>query len=271
MNFLKGLLWILALPFVVFYILFMMLTAKLMANSYKKDPESIPLKDRYKKVNTILSAIFYLIAIKPKIENREMLFDKTMLYVGNHKSNIDPLVIFSILYKAGINVTFVAKKELEKSFFSPLFDLIDTIYIDRNNLRQVAKTIELQKNMVKETGRGLVIFPEGTRMIEEDFGDFKPGALTSAYETKASIQPFAIANDIGCLELKDKKNNKLPHRNLLVPREVIVSFLNPINSFDYMNINKEITMKKIRGLILNEYLRLKKVYKLKSYDQFANK
>lgn len=258
MNFWKGVLWIIAYPFVGIYLLIQLLFAKLMSNKYKKDPETINADERYKRVMSIINPLLFLKNIEVKIEDKENLVIKNLLYIGNHKSNGDPIFLLKAIYKlASLNITFVAKKELEKSFLAPIFNLLDVIFIDRNNLRQIASTIASQEKILKEDNRGLVIFPEGTRVFNDSFNEFKAGALTPAYNTAASIMPFVIVNSAGSFDSKDENNNRFK-RNYFIQKQVTVSFLKPINYFEYVNISKESLMKRIQANIYEKYVEINK-------------
>lgn len=253
MNFFKNLLWFVAYPFVALYIIVQMILAAIMAKKYKNDPEAVNVNDRYKKIMAIIDAVLYLKNIKVDLIGKENVSIKSMLYIGNHKSNGDPLVLLKALYQISPhNVRFVAKIELQKSFLKFLFNLIDVIYIDRNNLRQAISTIDEQVNALKQTYRGLVIFPEGTRNFSHEFNEFKSGTLTAAYNTLSSIQPFVIFNSQGSFESKDDKKQKL-RNNPFKTQHIKVSFLEPIHSFNYINVNKNILMRRIQTNIKKNY------------------
>ncbi|MCV3734006.1 1-acyl-sn-glycerol-3-phosphate acyltransferase [Ureaplasma miroungigenitalium] len=260
MNFLKAVWWIMSSPFVFFYVIWQMLFAKLLANKYKKNPEEVSEADRYKKVSKILHAIMWILNVKVKVENERFLTNRNMFYVGNHKSNIDALALFLALEKHSLqNVTFVAKIELQKSFFAPLFDLIDVVYVDRKNLRQILGTMKQQENLLKARSRGLAVFPETKRNHSDEFFAFQPAALTPAYNTASAIQPFVIGNSINTIDRYDN-NNKRMRRNFAKAKNLYVSFLKPFNSYDYVNIDKQIIMRNIEKKIVDEYTRLKNVH-----------
>ncbi|MCV3743309.1 1-acyl-sn-glycerol-3-phosphate acyltransferase [Ureaplasma sp. ES3154-GEN] len=260
MKFLKALGWFLSYPFVAIYLLVQMLFAKLLANKYKKNPEDITEADRYKRVSKALRALMWLLNVKVETTNEIFLSNRSMLYVGNHKSNIDALALFLALEQHSLqNITFIGKIELQKSFFAPLFNLIDVVYVNRKDLRQILKTMKTQETLLKEHTRGLVVFPETKRNHSDDFFPFQAATLTPAYNTASAIQPFVVGNSINTIDKHDN-NKKRFRRNFFKTKTVYVSFLKPYNSYDYLDIDKKILMKNIEQKIIDEYARLKNVY-----------
>lgn len=258
MKFFRNLLWAISLPFVAVYLLVLIGLARLTAKRYLNDKDSVDLYERYNKVMRIVNGILYLKNIKVEVHNTDFkIANKPMLYVGNHKSNGDALVLLKALHKRSMQcISFVAKVELKKSFLAPLFDLLDVVYIDRNNLRQIITTIPDQEALLKDTNRGLVIFPEGTRNFSDEFNEFKAGALTPAYSTKTTIQPFTILNSAGSFDSKDHNNKR--YKKLWWNQKVIeIKFLDPINAVKYMNINKEKMIKQVQNNIKSTYDELK--------------
>lgn len=248
MKFFRNLLWAISLPFVAIYLLILIGLAKLTAKRYLDDKDSVDLYERYNKVMRIVNGILYLKNIKVEVHNTDFkIANKPMLYVGNHKSNGDALVLLKALHKKSMQcVSFVGKKELKKGFLTPLFNLLDVVYIDRDNLRQIISTLPNQEALLKDANRGLVIFPEGTRNFSDEFNEFKAGALTAAYNTKATIQPFAISNSAGSFDSKDNSNKK--YKKLWWNQKVIhIQFLEPINAVEYININKEKMIKQVQN------------------------
>ena len=89
---------------------------------------------------------------------------------------------------------YVAKKELDNIFLlSDSMRLIQCQFMDRTDVRQSVKVISAAAKSVKE-GHLMVIFPEGTRMIQAEIGSFKAGSFKLAQKAKADIIPVTIYN-----------------------------------------------------------------------------
>jgi 1-acyl-sn-glycerol-3-phosphate acyltransferase len=132
---------------------------------------------------------------------------KPMLFICNHKSQIDPIVLMKLMYEAP-NLTFysfIAKRELAKrKIISRVMDLVDTIYLDRSNLRQTYEVYESQKKAINQ-GRSVVVFIEGKRVYEDKMGEFKSAALKVAYKCLVPIAPIVTYGTSGLID-SDKSN-----------------------------------------------------------------
>lgn len=136
--------------------------------------------------------------------------DKAVLYVGNHRSYFDILIIYSLV--PGLT-GFVAKKEMEKiPFLSTWMKLMNCLFLDRDDIKQGLKTILEGINRLKN-GISICIFPEGTRNKNEDetkLLEFKEGSLKMAEKSGCPIVPIAMNHNSEIFEdhfPKIKKTN----------------------------------------------------------------
>ncbi len=74
-------------------------------------------------------------------------------------------------------------------------------------------------NIIKNTNRPLIIFPQGTRVPPEDRSPFKKGAARIYEELKITCQPVAINSGY----VWPKKGYKQPNK------KIVISILSPIN------------------------------------------
>ena len=132
-------------------------------------------------------------SIKTEVIGKENLSNEPFLFVANHQSYFDVMLLMAFIpHKKG----FVAKIEFLKiPFVKKLTDKLNFIFLDRGNLRQnnfaILKGIDILKN-----GHSLVVFPEGTWRWE-DHGTmlpFKRGSFKLATKSGASIIPVSIIN-----------------------------------------------------------------------------
>lgn len=195
MNWKNKYLWMLLLPFISIYLLMRILLAKNKNRKYKKHPEDFLEDEKYDCVYKICKLVLILKNIKPNYEGAESLLNRPQLIIANHRSNLDAVLLFVTIYdKTSVRPIFIAKKELKDTSLNFLFNLIDTIYLDRENPRDFVNVVEKQKNTIIKDKKCLVIFPEGTRNTTDELLDLKPGAFAVAYKTLCPIQIIVLTN-----------------------------------------------------------------------------
>lgn len=145
--------------------------------------------------------------------------DQAVLYIGNHRSAFDIL----LLYVRCHNLTgFVAKKEMDQY---PLLRVwmryLYCLFLDRENIKEGLKTILKAIEYVK-SGVSICIFPEGTRNKSEDELEMLPfhdGSFKIAQKTGCPIIPIALNNTSAMFEDQFPKIN---------PRHVVIEYGKPI-------------------------------------------
>lgn len=180
------------------------------------------------------------------------------LYIANHKSTFDPIILFKYLYEYPQTpyFKFVAKKELNQNdFVSCALKLVDTIFIDRENPRSVIEVYRNQTNMIKER-RSIILFIEGTRIYDIDkIGPFHAGALHIAFNNLCPIVPVVMYGTIGNNGKYDRKENV----KYVKSKKVYVECLPAIKSNDYMTTNINQLSDSLHDLIETKYLRIHKL------------
>lgn len=141
------------------------------------------------KVGRVVVCVFFRVFFKLKINGRENIpaEDERFVICSNHKSNLDPpLVGLAMPFQTG----FMAKEELFK--FKPFGALIKKLgafpirrgKTDFGALRGAIHTVE--------SGRHIVIFPEGGRSHGDRLRKGKTGAVMVAIKARANILPIGI-------------------------------------------------------------------------------
>ncbi len=134
----------------------------------------------------------------------------------NHKSFLDP---FFIGVATRRHVRYMAKTELFKGPLGWLFPRLGAFPVRRGEAD--ADAMETAR-LILEQGGAVVLFPEGTRVIERDaLGSPHHGAGRLALETGAPIIPAAISG-----------TQRLWLGPIPKPRRVQLTFLPPIDSRD---------------------------------------
>jgi len=122
------------------------------------------------------------------LENLNSNFERPYLFVCNHLSNSDGLVLNKVLEKE--EIIFVAGKKLQSNSMTSLgFKIVRSISIVPNSPDKEA--IKKVIGAVKE-GNSILIFPEGTRSRTAKMLEGKKGILLFAKLTNASIVPIGI-------------------------------------------------------------------------------
>jgi putative phosphoserine phosphatase / 1-acylglycerol-3-phosphate O-acyltransferase len=117
--------------------------------------------------------------------------ERPAVFVFNHQSSLDMLVIGSVLRR---DITGVAKKEAARDpRFAPIGLLTDIAYVDRSNTSQAKKALEPAVDKLRE-GISICIAPEGTRSPTPRLGRFKKGAFHIAMQAGVPIVPIVIRN-----------------------------------------------------------------------------
>ena len=145
----------------------------------------------------LMRLLLFFAAVPIKVDGKENL--KTgipTIYIANHASYIDSLILFSIL---PANVAIVGKKELEKwPIIKTLVKKLKFPTVDRLDFTKSLKDTDNLIHLLKE-GRSLAIFPEGTFSYALGLRPFKLGAFKIAVDTKTPICPIALQGTRGYL------------------------------------------------------------------------
>lgn len=115
--------------------------------------------------------------------------DRGYVYVGNHRSHVDPAVVFITIPG---EVRFLIKKE---AFRIPLLSFalrtMGMIEVDRSNPEASARSIDRAVSEI-QAGRSIILFPEGTRSRKPAILPFKKGAFVLAIKAQAPVAPFTL-------------------------------------------------------------------------------
>jgi len=126
-----------------------------------------------------------------EIEGVENLYrERPAVFVFNHQSLLDLLVLAHLLRE---DVVALCKKEMaDTPVVGPLLRQAGTIFVDRSETdqREVLQTA-LE---VLQSGRSLVIAPEGSRSTLGDIQPFKHGAFFIARKAGVPIVPIVLHN-----------------------------------------------------------------------------
>ncbi|MCI5606305.1 MAG: 1-acyl-sn-glycerol-3-phosphate acyltransferase [Treponema sp.] len=158
-----------------------------MKKEYKK-----PSRFWYKNYILAIKTICLQCKVHIHADGLEKLPENThFMFVSNHRSNFDNIVQGVVLKKE--HIAFVSKPEnfkiplARKYIWRNMF-----LPIERNNVRESAKTIIKAVNYLKDDYFSIGIFPEGTRSKDCTLLPFKPGCFKIAEKSGHPIVVCAI-------------------------------------------------------------------------------
>lgn len=110
------------------------------------------------------------------------------LYVANHIGYIDPFLLLM-----NVDGSIVAKAEV---FRWPVIGyaghLVGTIFVNRNEKESRQKTL-LTIRSALESGKSIIVFPEGTTTDGKHTLPFRPRSFEAAQQAGVPVQPVAIS------------------------------------------------------------------------------
>ena len=153
-----------------------------------------PVEEKNRWATRVLRPLFDLtikLYFRLKRVNRDKLSDKPQIFVSNHQSFIDSLVLGSLL-PAGIlyNTVFLAIDwYFKKGILKLLVSHGNVVLIDIN--KNIRKSVEEIAANVK-SGKNVLIFPEGARTKDGKVAEFKKVFAIIAKELNVDVQCLGI-------------------------------------------------------------------------------
>lgn len=135
-----------------------------------------------------------LIGWKFKIEGADNLLTRPAIFVSDHQSSMDIVVLGAVFPK---NCTVTSKKSVK---WIPLLGwfmaLSDTVWIDRSNPNSSHAALNHTGEFIRKNSRSIWIFPEGTRSHKTipELLPFKKGAFHLAVSAQVPIVPVVVSN-----------------------------------------------------------------------------
>lgn len=145
-----------------------------------------------------------------------------VVLVSTHNSHLDPFFCGCAMHR---RIHWMSKLEnFQTPIVRTLFTNLSAFKLDRDN---PSLGWDTAKDLLRQ-GEVIGIFPEGTRSVDGELGEFKTGAVRLAIEMDCPIVPMAITGS----------QNALPKGKLVMkPTQVITRVGEPIYYHDY-NLDK---------------------------------
>lgn len=210
---------------------------------YAKHTDDYPEQEKWDHIQYILQRAVKTGNIELKVTGLEHIpapGDGGFLMYGNHQGMFDVLAIAA---SSKTPLGAVLKKELVGvPFVQQIIDCTKSYPMDREDARQSMRVMqEVTKDV--QAGRGILIFPEGTRSKKgNEMLEFHGGSFKCALKAKCPIIPLAF---IDCFKVLDQKGS--------APVTVQLHYLDPIPYEEYKDMKTgqlaEYVQAKIRACI----------------------
>jgi len=161
------------------------------------------------------------LGIRVRVEGLEHVPACACVFVANHASNIDPMVMIPALPR---RVGILVKQELFRiPIFGRAMRVADFVPVDRGDRESRSSAVSAAAESLKR-GTSYVVFAEGTRSPDGRMRPFKRGAVTMAIEAGVPIVPVTL---IGTHQLLPKG------KSIVAPGDATVHFGPPVDASAY--------------------------------------
>lgn len=164
------------------------------------------------------------------------------IYVSNHQSTIDIIVLFVSL---PVNLRFVAKSSLRwVPFLGWYLWIAKHILIDRGNSKRAVASLDKAAQQIRD-GISIIMFAEGTRSNDGAILPFKKGPFLLALKAGAAVVPVTI----------DGSQRVMPKNSWNVqPGTIHVRIGKPIDASKYSLDQREQLIRDVRNVIIDQSL-----------------
>lgn len=118
------------------------------------------------------------------------------VFIANHMSTLETMLLPIMILNCGVNVTFVVKQSLlDYPFMGAVLGAVKPIPVSRTNPREDLKAVLEGGSAELAGGRSVIIFPQHTRSDRLDEKQFNTIGIKLALKAKAPVIPVAIKTD----------------------------------------------------------------------------
>ena len=143
-------------------------------------------------LNSASSAALKFLRIRVHTSGLEKIpRDQKMLFVGNHRSNFDPIIQWVVLKQW--DIAFLSKAEnFEIPFFGRFIRKCCFLAIDREDPRKALTTIHKATDLLQSGEVSIGVYPEGTRSKTGELLPFHDGVFRIAKKAGTPIVVMSI-------------------------------------------------------------------------------
>jgi 1-acyl-sn-glycerol-3-phosphate acyltransferase len=147
------------------------------------------ISGRWKIAKGLARFVLFFSGIRIVLDRAETLESKQCVYVSNHSSYLDVVILTAVL---PYRVSFVAKAELKRvAFFGWTLTRLGCVFVERYDLKQTLEDAKRLGSLVQQ-GRTLLTFPEGTFTRRQGLLPFHMGAFLMAVGAQVDISPIVM-------------------------------------------------------------------------------
>jgi 1-acyl-sn-glycerol-3-phosphate acyltransferase len=128
----------------------------------------------------------YRVAEISGLENA--LAARPVVFVANHRSLMDAVLLIGLLPRTGVLIKSRDTRKIMNGLLARYFDLVS---IDRHSLASIAATLDKSRRLL-DSGKNLLIFPEGTRARSGRLQHFHRVAFDLALAAKVPVVPVIL-------------------------------------------------------------------------------
>jgi len=175
------------------------------------------------------------VGVRVRVLGRERIPPGVCLFVANHTSSADaPAVVGAIPRR----IALILKESLFKfPIVGQAFSSAHFVPVNRSVHDSAVASVEKATEVLR-SGQSFLIYPEGTRSPDGRLQRFKKGAVVMAINAGVPIVPMICS---GAHRIMEK-------RSLVIhPGEIVVEFLEPIETAGYSIEQRDILNEKIRA------------------------
>ena len=179
----------------------------------------------------------FFLSTKIIVKGKENIINNSNFFIASSHQSMFETFFLQTIFNSPV---FILKKEL---LIIPIFGWylkkIGSISIKRNKItKDNLGFFEEILNLVNNSKRPLIIFPQGTRVLPHERPPFKKGVSRIYEELKITCQPIAINSGYTWPKKGLKKNNLI----------LTISILKPIKA----GLNKNVFLKELENNIYSE-------------------
>jgi 1-acyl-sn-glycerol-3-phosphate acyltransferase len=174
------------------------------------------------------------VGVRVRVEGRERIPPGVCLFVANHTSSADAPAVVSAIPR---RIAILLKESLFKwPIVGQAFRSVHFIPVNRGLHESAIASVEKAAEAMRG-GQSMLIYPEGTRSPDGRLQRFKKGAVVMAIKAGVQIVPIACS---GAQKIMEKRSM------VIRPGEIVVEFLEPIDSAKYSLDERETLNERVR-------------------------
>jgi 1-acyl-sn-glycerol-3-phosphate acyltransferase len=131
-------------------------------------------------------------------------FNKPVVFVSNHMSMLETMLYPGILLSFGGLATVVKESLLTYPVFGHIMSAVDPISVSRKSPRDDLKEVLIKGEAILRAGRSILIFPQSTRRVEFNSGEFNSLGVKLAKKAGVPIVPIALKTDFHSIGIRFK-------------------------------------------------------------------